>query len=210
MSSLALDADKVSPFVRALESVQRKFLSTLQPHMLQALSVRPSGLHQGRPAPQQRGHWKRSLRASWPAKSSLALKYRHVSPFVQAIEFVRREFLTTLQLHMPRALPASFCTTAGAAYAAAVRHALTRTFETLNADFLARKGLAGTTLTAILISGQLITVANIGDSDAILDTFAETLPMTVPHRITDNESERSRVEATGTPLTFGLDLGCLG
>jgi hypothetical protein len=123
---------------------------------------------------------------------------------VQAIEFTRREFLTTLQAHMPLSLPTSFNTTTGAAYAAAVRLALTWTLEAINEGFLLCEELAGTTLTACIITGQLITVANIGDSDALLDTFSETIPLSVPHRIVDNEAERARVEATGTPLLPSL------
>lgn len=50
--------------------------------------------------------------------------------------------------------------------------------------------------------------SNTGDPDAILDTFPETPPMTVPHRITDNESERLLVEATDALHCNCLHLSC--
>ena len=119
---------------------------------------------------------------------------------LQANEYVRRNFLPTLQPLMPLALPSSFRTATGNAYASHVRAALAKTFETLNADFSARGELAGCTMTAALITGGLLTVANVGDSDAVLDTFAETIAMTVPHRVNDHEEEQRRVEDAGAHL----------
>jgi hypothetical protein len=117
---------------------------------------------------------------------------------MQANEFVRRQFLPTLQPLMPISLPASFRSAAGATYAAATRVAITRTLETLNTEFASLCELAGCTLTVCLITGGLITVANIGDSDAVLDAFSQTLPMSVPHRVNDNEAERKRIADMGT------------
>ena len=120
---------------------------------------------------------------------------------MQANEFVRREFPLVLQPMMPTALPTSFRSASGAAYATALRLALAKTMETLNADFSARQELAGCTMTVCVVSGGLITVANVGDSDAVLDVFSETFPMSVPHRVNDNDDERKRVEAMGAPLS---------
>lgn len=114
---------------------------------------------------------------------------------------MRREFLPTLQPLMPLALPSSFRANAGATYAAAVRSALAKCFETLNAEFSARGELAGCTMTAVLVTGGLLSIANVGDSDSVLDAFGEIITMTVPHRVNDNEEEQRRVEEAGALRT---------
>ena len=127
---------------------------------------------------------------------------------MQANEFVHQEFLKTLHPLMPLALPASFRSNVGAAYAAAVRAAVARTLESLNARFCEAGVPAGCTCTVVLATGSLLTVANVGDSDAVLDAFSESLPMSVPHRVNDNVAERERVEAGGSeiaPLSVAMD-----
>lgn len=127
---------------------------------------------------------------------------------MQANEFVHQEFLRTLQPLMPLALPPSFRTTIGSSYAAAVRAAVARTLESLNARFCEAMEPAGCTCTVVLVTGSLLTVANVGDSDAVLDAFSEWLPMSVPHRVNDNVMERERVEASGSeiaPLSVAMD-----
>ena len=83
---------------------------------------------------------------------------------------------------MPRVLPASFTDPAGSFYGAAVRTALSETFETLNEQLKTsdkHKGQSGTTCTVALLTGALLTVANVGDSEAVLDTFTDACNMTV-------------------------------
>ena len=55
--------------------------------------------------------------------------------------------------------------------------------------------LLGTTATVVLITGPLVTVANIGDSAAIVDTGCSMLELTTSHRIHDSLSEQSRLSA---------------
>lgn len=65
----------------------------------------------------------------------------------------------------------------------------------------------GTTVTAILSIGPLLTVANTGDSSAILDTGSSTLEMTKSHRIHDSLEEQTRLKSAGcylAPLGFHL------
>lgn len=109
---------------------------------------------------------------------------------------------------MPLALPPSFRNTIGSSYAAAVRAAVARTLESLNARFCEAMEPAGCTCTVVLVTGSLLTVANVGDSDAVMDAFSEWLPMSVPHRVNDNVMERERVEAAGSeiaPLSVAMD-----
>ena len=100
---------------------------------------------------------------------------------MQANIFVRREFLQLIEPQMPRALPSSFSNTAGTLYAGTVRAAVTNTLETLNEKFCEIYDASGCTCTVAVYSGALLTVANIGDSDAVLDTFSDIITMTVRH-----------------------------
>jgi serine/threonine protein phosphatase PrpC len=127
---------------------------------------------------------------------------------VQANDFVYNEFLATLNPHMPLTLPSSFRTSQGAGYAVAVRAAISQTLETLNTKFCERQEIAGCTCTVVVVTGELLTVANLGDSDAVLDVFSEVVPMTTPHRVNDNVEERTRVECAGAfiaPLSVRMD-----
>ena len=48
-----------------------------------------------------------------------------------------------------------------------------------------RQNNAGTTVSVVLVTGPLVTVANIGDSSAVLDTGFSMLELTTSHRIHD-------------------------
>lgn len=66
---------------------------------------------------------------------------------------------------------------------------------------LAPVGTAGCTLTAVVASPDgVLTVANVGDSHAILDTGAEVVELTQEHRIGASPSELARLEAAGGRL----------
>lgn len=86
-----------------------------------------------------------------------------------------------MEPQMPRALPNSFSHTAGAHYATAVRAAVSNTLDTLNERFCEAYERSGCTCTVAVYCGALLTVANIGDSDAVLDAFSEMMTMTVCH-----------------------------
>ncbi|EFJ47432.1 hypothetical protein VOLCADRAFT_92137 [Volvox carteri f. nagariensis] len=65
----------------------------------------------------------------------------------------------------------------------------------------------GTTVTAAIIIGYLLTVANLGDSSAVLDTGCSILELTGSHRIQSNPDEQARLRAAGctlAPLGFHL------
>jgi hypothetical protein len=58
----------------------------------------------------------------------------------------------------------------------------------------------GTTVTLMLVTGSLITVANLGDSSAVLDTGNSIFELTKNHRIQDNETEKKRLEVGSSVL----------
>ena len=61
--------------------------------------------------------------------------------------------------------------------------------------------LAGSTLTVLLvIGGILLTVANVGDSDAVLDTGCSMLEVSSSHRIHDCVREQARLRTAGCRL----------
>jgi hypothetical protein len=113
------------------------------------------------------------------ASCSTVYNHRERQLYLQANVFVRQEFLRLMEPQMPRALPSSFSHTIGAQYAAAVRSAVSNTLDTLNARFCEAYERSGCTCTVAVYSGSLLTVANIGDSDAVLDAFSESVTMTV-------------------------------
>ena len=59
---------------------------------------------------------------------------------------------------------------------------------------------AGTTMTVVLVTGPLMTVAKIGDSAAVLDTGCSMLELTASHRVQDNVPERKRMLAAGSQV----------
>lgn len=61
-------------------------------------------------------------------------------------------------------------------------------------------GSSGTTVTLALLCGRLLTVANLGDSDAVLDTGSQTVLATVSHRLETNDAERKRLADAGMLL----------
>jgi serine/threonine protein phosphatase PrpC len=118
---------------------------------------------------------------------------------VQATTFIEEHFLRMLEPRMPRGLPVTFSDIAGSCYASAVRTALTETFETLNRQYCESHKQAGSTCTVALFTGALVTVANVGDSEAVLDSFTETVPMTVcSNPRTPHFTTRIRTQSTGT------------
>lgn len=78
-----------------------------------------------------------------------------------------------------------------------IQMALVESIVELNGLFAKRGILAGCTATVVLQVGWLLTCVNLGDSRAILDTGAETIKLTVDHRVASHKAERTRCEAMG-------------
>lgn len=56
---------------------------------------------------------------------------------------------------------------------------------------------AGTTVSMVLITDYLMTVANTGDSEGVLDTGVSMLELTESHRIQTHDAERQRLRSAG-------------
>jgi len=83
----------------------------------------------------------------------------------------------------------------------AVAAALGATFIALDREFCERCLLSGCTCTVVALVGWTLSVANIGDSRAVLDTGGrEVLPLTYDFRLEDSPSERARIVASGAIL----------
>ena len=85
---------------------------------------------------------------------------------------------------------------------ASLQGAFTRAFTRLDADVRAVTGTAGSTLTVVAVNesrGEL-TVANAGDSSAVLVEAASEQTLTTEHRIQDSADERERVIQMGAKV----------
>ena len=76
-------------------------------------------------------------------------------------------------------------------------NAIQKSFLECDAAACKRFANGGTTATVALLCGWQLIVANVGDSCAYLDTGAEVLAVSGNHRLEDNKSEVSRIEASG-------------
>lgn len=124
---------------------------------------------------------------------------RHVA------EFVPRR----LGRSLPRELPDWDNAAEVAVFSEAVRRAVSRAVVDADNEWTARRHVAGTTATAVIVSGWLVTVANVGDSSAALDDggAGPAREATVSHRIQNNPSEQRRLRDGGAllaPLGFHL------
>lgn len=63
-------------------------------------------------------------------------------------------------------------------------------------------------MTVAVATGALLTVANVGDSNAFLDNGAEIMPLTAEHRVQSHRGERERLKAGNAyiaPISCYLD-----
>ena len=80
----------------------------------------------------------------------------------------------------------------------AVAAALASAVAATHAAFAATGGPGGTTATLVLTAGRLVTVANVGDSAAFIDSGGGALlRLTADHRVASSRSEAARVRADG-------------
>lgn len=125
---------------------------------------------------------------------------------------------TSLTTHAP--LPTGL-----GAFATLVRRAVCETFAALDnalyehlilapaADIEAKpphspapRQASGTSLTVALVLGPLLTVANIGDCHAVLDTGCFRMQLTHSHRLADSDTELRRVKEAGCHVaSLGFD-----
>lgn len=86
------------------------------------------------------------------------------------------------------------------AWRGAVQRALVETLVELNWLFAGHGMTAGCTATLVVQVGWLLTVANVGDSRALLDWGADVLLLTEDHRVASHKGERRRLEAVNARI----------
>eukprot|EP01024_Parvocaulis_polyphysoides_P003900 TRINITY_DN11015_c0_g3_i1.p1 TRINITY_DN11015_c0_g3~~TRINITY_DN11015_c0_g3_i1.p1 ORF type:complete len:491 (-),score=32.70 TRINITY_DN11015_c0_g3_i1:623-1942(-) len=84
------------------------------------------------------------------------------------------------------------------------RECMRKSFAQLDREFLQKYDcIAGSTVSILVVYGRLVTIANIGDSRAILVTpNGAVQELTVDHRIHDNKQERQRMIANGADISM--------
>ncbi|GIL83304.1 hypothetical protein Vretimale_11336 [Volvox reticuliferus] len=125
----------------------------------------------------------------------------------EAANYVAANFVRILNAHLPAKAPNTTNPKEMEAFAELIRHAVVETFVRLDNDWIAVGHMSGTTVTATIVIGYLLTVANLGDSSAVLDTGCSILELTGSHRIQSNPDEQARLRAAGctlAPLGFHL------
>lgn len=134
-----------------------------------------------------------------------------------AANFVAANFLRVLNAKLPARPPSALASPSELeSFAEMVRRAVCETFVRMDNDWIAaghmagvqsRMPNAGTTVTAAIVIGHLLTVANVGDSSAVLDTGCSILELTGSHRIQTSQEEQARLRGAGcqlAPLGFHL------
>ncbi|GAX80484.1 hypothetical protein CEUSTIGMA_g7922.t1 [Chlamydomonas eustigma] len=117
---------------------------------------------------------------------------------VDAAQFIESTFLPTLLSRLPPEFPNLAQTPDLGPFSDLIRRALCDTFMLVDAEWLEKGDNSGATLTvAMVIEGTLLTVANVGDSDAVLDTGTSMLEVTFSHRIQGCSVEQQRLEKAG-------------
>jgi len=119
---------------------------------------------------------------------------------VDAAVFIEAHFHRTLYSLIPPKLPDWENRKEVEAYAEILRRALCDTFVHIENQWLGMGHIAGSTVTIVLITGRLLTAANVGDSAAVLDTGCSLLELTDSHRIQDHVKEKARLLAAGCNL----------
>ena len=131
------------------------------------------------------------------------------------------ELASALAARLPGPPPASECAadadagaaaaaaecSAAAAWRGAVTAALVGAFYDVQVAWAARGAVGGTTATAMLTAGRLITVANVGDSLAVVDTGAAVLSVCADHRIHNSKREQERVRSAGGMVSRVAECG---
>lgn len=92
-------------------------------------------------------------------------------------------------------------------YADKVRHVLAEICVNIDNEWSKIGKISGCTLTVVVVTGWLISAANVGDSIAALDVGSDFMELTHSHRLQVNKTEVKRCETGGgfvAPLGFHL------
>mmetsp|Transcript_29739 Transcript_29739/g.70894 ORF Transcript_29739/g.70894 Transcript_29739/m.70894 type:complete len:380 (+) Transcript_29739:200-1339(+) len=115
--------------------------------------------------------------------------------------FCRQNFFSELMRWFPeRPLPPENDVLSFQAHLFDIRKALTRTFYELDQRSLKAGYTSGCTASAIVVTGWLVTVANVGDSDVLIQTPREHRVVTQNHRLGADAKELQRLETEGAQV----------
>ncbi|GAX80483.1 hypothetical protein CEUSTIGMA_g7921.t1 [Chlamydomonas eustigma] len=116
---------------------------------------------------------------------------------IDAASYVESNLQSLLTPLLPTCLPKWESRIEVETYAETVRRAICSVFVKIENEWLDCGNTAGTTVTLILVTGCLLTAANVGDSAAVLDTGCSILELTDSHRIQTHVKEKARLDAAG-------------
>lgn len=89
-----------------------------------------------------------------------------------------------------------------------IRQAITEAFVAMERQWNDVGDTSGTTVTCLLITGSLLTLANVGDSEAFIDTGCSILELTKSHNLDRNVNEQARLVKAGCNVArIALRLG---
>lgn len=125
-----------------------------------------------------------------------------------AAKFVRMYLGTALARLLPAGSPPPPESQECEEFCRSVRHALVKSFVSLN-DAFASEGFkpSGTTVAVCLVCDWLMTTANVADSEVFLDLGHSVMEMTNSHKIETNKTEIERLLAANADLRR---LSCAG
>eukprot|EP00210_Caulerpa_lentillifera_P003106 g2968.t1 len=118
----------------------------------------------------------------------------------EAAEFVKSHLWSLLKSKLPHEAPESheMYESWAQSIRSAIRHALICIEDEFRKHY--KESIAGSTLAVALVCGWLLTVANLGDTEAMLDTGEEILILTSSHRLEDSQQEQDRMREAGVTL----------
>lgn len=111
--------------------------------------------------------------------------------------YATQQFCKLMEPHLPKSFPDWSAALAIGEFADEMRTAVAHATHQTDTNWNALGSTAGSTLTLAVVTGQLLTIANVGDSTGILDTGATVQELTLSHRLNDNPTEQQRLRARG-------------
>lgn len=118
-----------------------------------------------------------------------------------AAKFVEKYFVEELKKRFPKdAVPTNWHSAEGQRYASMIIEALVAAFEDIDVQWRQKKQMSGTTITVAVVVGWLLTVANVGDSLAFLNSVGGFRQLTANHRLQTNSCEVDRLRSAGVQV----------
>lgn len=119
---------------------------------------------------------------------------------VDAAAHVAQNLWPALRLRLPTCPPPSRKDHESASWCLIVQKAIVKAFADMDAFVTKKCDMPGCTVTLALVCDWTLTIANVGDSDALLDTLTDFREATMTHRLDSSEAERQRLRDAGVEL----------